>query len=200
MIRRLRVKTSPHNTNALLLPRSPLLLYPSTSTSLSSSTLTSSSFSLVGGGAFRHTAVKYFIPPPLVRLLTVGGLFLFDVFYQAHKREAAKLAKEQRENASDGEGGTPSSTSNDGAGQPKMTGVEALKVLGLPEQWKVPLTEEAQREKARRSFLVCFAKAQKVESVYLQGKFAAAYRECVDAEWEAPAPAASSSDPKPPSA
>ncbi|RNF26271.1 uncharacterized protein Tco025E_01394 [Trypanosoma conorhini] len=121
--------------------------------------------------ALRPTRVLR-IPPQLARLIVAGGLLLFQAFVVAHNREAEKL----REDAASG---------GDGGGTAVMSSSEALHILGLDAGLRVPLQSEQDRAEATRRFKHLFAIAKQSGNVYLQGKFSAAYRICVDANWDA---------------
>ncbi|ESL08362.1 hypothetical protein TRSC58_03935 [Trypanosoma rangeli SC58] len=121
-----------------------------------------------------HPTRVLHIPPQLVRLIVTGGLLLFQAFVVAHNREAQKLRGEAGDAGTNGDGG---------AGV--MSSSEALHILGLNASLHVPLQGEKDRAEATQRFKHLFAIAKKNNNVYLQGKFSAAYRICVDANWDA---------------
>ncbi|KEG12974.1 hypothetical protein DQ04_01291040 [Trypanosoma grayi] len=124
--------------------------------------------------ALRPTRALY-IPPQLARLLVAGGLLLFQAFITAHEREAQKLREETQ--------GTGTTTG--GGSATLMSSSEALQILGLDRRLSLPLGDEADRQEATRRFRRLFAIAKETNNVYLEGKFSAAYRLCVDPEWDA---------------
>ncbi|EAN84455.1 hypothetical protein C3747_1g83 [Trypanosoma cruzi] len=123
--------------------------------------------------AFRPTRVLH-IYPQLVRLIVAGGLLVFQAFVVAHNREAQRLREEADGTAT----GESCSTA-------LMSSSEALHILGMDANLCVPLGEKKDREEATRRFNHLFAIAKNNNNAYLQGKFSAAYRVCVDANWDA---------------
>ncbi|RNF06512.1 hypothetical protein TraAM80_04018 [Trypanosoma rangeli] len=123
--------------------------------------------------ALRPTRVLH-IPPQLLRLLVSGGLLLFQAFVVAHNREAQKLWEEAGAAGTNGDGGGS-----------LMSSSEALHILGMNASLHVPLQGEKDRAEATQRFKHLFAIAKNNNNVYLQGKFSAAYRICVDANWDA---------------
>ncbi|KAH9601550.1 hypothetical protein LSM04_003716 [Trypanosoma melophagium] len=123
------------------------------------------------------------IHPQLARLIIAGGVLLFQAFVVAHSQEARKLREEEE---AAGGGGTSSTNTTVGSSQRGiMSSSEALRVLGLNTALEVPLRDEKDRQEAHWRFKRLFAIAKENDNVYLQGKFSAAYRVCVDAEWDA---------------
>ncbi|PWV02351.1 hypothetical protein C4B63_2g71 [Trypanosoma cruzi] len=110
--------------------------------------------------AFRPTRVLH-IPPQLVRLIVAGGLLVFQAFVVAHNREAQRLREEADGTAT----GESCSTA-------LMSSSEALHILGMDDDLRVPLEEKKDREEARRRFNHLFAIAKNNNNAYLQGKLA----------------------------
>ncbi|ORC92246.1 uncharacterized protein TM35_000044600 [Trypanosoma theileri] len=127
--------------------------------------------------ALRPTRVLC-IHPQLVRLLVAGGVLLFQAFAVAHSQEARKLREEA-------EGTSSPNTTVGSSHSTIMSSAEALRVLGLNAELEVPLKNETDRQEAHWRFKRLFAIAKESDNLYLQGKFSAAYRLCVDADWDA---------------
>lgn len=140
---------------------------------------------------FRCTRVARMIPPQLARALLAAGAILLQSFFVLYRREASRLSAEKAE---DGREGRWNSSSPD---QPLMTPAEAVAILGVAPPkatshestspaaaYALPLTDRVEREKARESFHRMFRLAMDRQNYFLAGKLSAAYRMCVDENWD----------------
>lgn len=145
---------------------------------------------------FRPTRVAR-IPPQLMRLLVAGGAALLQVFVVAFQRESQRLRYESEAT------GTAEGMGN----KRHMSGVEAVQVLGLDRNYPtlfseiqkaesnasasptatstpLPLKEGKAKEEAKRNFDRMLALAVAEDNMFLAGKLSAAYRLCVDPNWD----------------
>ena len=130
-----------------------------------------------GGGSFRPTTTLLIpIPPMLLRILTTMAMTATQVFMTEFARERQRLQKEKAENGGDVGSGAASG--------PRMTPQEALQILNINTSLAVPLTNSRDQELAKENFQRFFKLAQDSNLPYIQGKLSAAYRMCVDKEWD----------------
>lgn len=125
------------------------------------------------------------LPPQLVKFLLNGAVILFQAFWVAYSKETSSAS---------------TSTSEEASSSPKsMSPAEAIQILGIEqvnprlledaksskESSVLPLSRPSDREVARKNFERMFAIAIKHDNMYLAGKISAAYRLCVDPDWDA---------------
>ena len=120
-------------------------------------------------GLFRATrGLSIPIPPQLIRLITTGALLFVQAFVVAYQREAAAAEKRSTEETV----------------KLPMGDREALAVLGMNETLKLPLSSSGRAE-AEKRFGLLMEKAKQSNNLFLQGKISAAYRRCVNDDWDA---------------
>ncbi|KAG8346422.1 hypothetical protein ERJ75_000773400 [Trypanosoma vivax] len=115
----------------------------------------------------------FFIPPQLARLIAATAVIALKAFITAHRREVKRL--NEQEILADSRR----------LRLKVMPPTEALQVLGMDTRLSVPLRSEDDRRLATGRFKHLFGIASKCDNAYLQGKVSAAYRLCVDADWDA---------------
>lgn len=144
-------------------------------------------------GLFRPTR-KALIPPQLAKFLVTATAILLESLYKVYKKESSKPAqKSSREEKED----SSSSFFNSHNSGHKMTEQEAIQILGLElvnprlledarisKYPQLPLSNTRDREIAKRNFDRMFLIASKHNNMYLAGKLSAAYRLCVDPNWD----------------
>ena len=121
-----------------------------------------------GGGLMRRTS-PLLIPPIVARVIAGFAMVVIQSLWDAHQAEAAKLARQYG--------------SHTQQAKLKLTPAEALQILNLPAETKVPLSP-ADQMLAKQHFQSLFEKAKEMENPYLQGKFSGAYRVLVDPKWD----------------
>ena len=114
----------------------------------------------------------------LMRILTTMAMTATQVFMTEFARERARLQQERINNGGDRVG------TGSASGGPKMTSQEALQILSMNTSLAVPLTNAKDRDTATANFQRYFKLAQDSKLPYVQGKLSAAYRLCVDSNWD----------------
>jgi hypothetical protein len=120
-------------------------------------------------GGFRTTPMLL-IHPLIARVVAGVAMVVVQSLWDAHKAEAARLARQYGSQAQQA--------------KLQLTHTESLAILGMDQTLKAPLKGK-DAEAATAHFKALFAKAQAVDSPYLQGKFSGAYRVLVDPVWDA---------------
>lgn len=145
-------------------------------------------------GLFRSTRAML-IPAQLTKFLVTAAAILIESLYKVYQKESIKSSQKTKSKKERIDFSSSYFSPRDV--HAAMTESEAIQVLGLEvvnprlledarisKHSQLPLSHPRDREVAKKNFERMFSIAVKHNNMYLAGKLSAAYRLCIDPNWD----------------